>query len=710
MSKDQTQLTNNERRAISWHVQRRMVFKLLAIVIVILAYLGLRALETATNSYESERGRPIVLVGKEVVSQNKNSKTYSAVLVPMSDALNLIPVPEEKTRDLISSGPNENEAVRKKLSRLENHYFPDEQAIIAQLDQDIRAEAYWGKRSLLLTEDAENRNRASKLPNISRDEALIHDALRSNGFRYNDLKDVRPEKIDDRLDDLIKEEWGNLSSDKRDASDKQIQKWQKRFTLTLGISKLQVNDLIILHEKIVSQADYEVRFKRLKKDTAKIEDNAQKQINLVYEKLKPALGELIKRSPGAPKLPAENAFRGWFNPRSLLDARSSTHVIYQTVQLTLSMVLILGVIFLLVLILRFLPFFAGSTDQLRDQTKAFLQRSGGTVPPVAKSIIATASALAIGTAVVVAGNKAITPPTRDPIYDGGSDNGDANNQLPGNQGPGRRKPPQKPSGECNDCGEYPPDDRVDVHVVKLEEPIAYPSPITISGADSLTLTEQSIDRIKTAITASLKSTTTTISDADLEVRIRKITEQVFTEKVTTITSTCCKTGGDSTFKPEPFLQLLQPTFTTIESIRKDLDATRKKVEEIQNQNDNLQPQTDSGGRGVVTRTKQFFKGDRYLVTRQTVESLRILMTKLPIECEPGVPGKKCCGNEQVNDPVCKDSKVDAILGRLAKMIGYPPASESDFMQLLRGSTRRDDVDKTIDKWKSVILRYARVPY
>ena len=226
------------------------------------------------------------------------------------------------------------------------------------------------KRALRLTEDAENRNRASKLPNISRDENFIHEALRNIGFGSQ----LPPDKVEDGLDDLIKDEWDKLPQNERHATDTQIQQWEKVLTAapgTANVPALEEKQLIVWHQIIIGQADYEARLKRLKKETAKIEENAQKQINLVYDNLKPALSDLIKASPGAPRVPDQNELRGWFNPRSLLDARSSAHVIYETVQLTLSMVLVLGVIFLLVLVLRFLPFFAGSTDELRNQTKAF---------------------------------------------------------------------------------------------------------------------------------------------------------------------------------------------------------------------------------------------------------------------------------------------------------------------------------------------------
>lgn len=730
-------LNDEEKRTIIRQFKRRMFWKLLAVGIVVVAYLCLRGLDTATQSYEAERGKPIVLVGEEVARENAteaaDAKAVSLKCPALYNSSSTVPKKRYDTtlvrmcaaQHLIPDGPEENEAVRKKLGGLKNQYFPDEQALISRLDQEIRAEADLDKKALISIENAESRNRASKLPNISKDEYLVHEALKKNGFGSKLLQNMPPEEIEDRLDDLIKEEWEkNLPPNERYANDQQIQDWQKRLALTASDENqaiLENKELIVLHEKIVAQADYGVRFRRLKKEAAQIEDKAQKQINLVYEKLKPALSDLIKVSPGAPNLPAENEVRAWFNPRSLLDTRSSAHVIYETVQLTLSMVLVLGVIFLLVLVLRILPFFADSTDRLKEIAEGFLQRTGGTVPSVAKSLVVTASALAIGTAVVVASNKAINPPVYDdPSYVGEYNEGDGKNGTPGKRS-GPRKPPRKPPGECQDCGEFtsdPSGDRVDFHVVKLEEPIAYPSPITVTGTNSLTLTSESIKEIKSAIELLVKSTPgPTIRDVELERQIRTITDKVVTEKLTTISSACCKAGGDKIFDKDSFLTLLQPTFTTIESIRKDLDATKKTLEELrleELQNDKYQPQTDSGGRGLFTRTKQFFKGDKYLVTQQTVADLRKLMFKLPVDCKRGTDtGKqKCCDGEPVQSAYCTDAKVEAMLGRLREMVGNPPASESDFMNQLRTSKPNGDVvDKTIiNKWKSVILRYARVPY
>ena len=717
-------LSEEEKTAITRQVQRRMFWKLIVVAIVVGAYVTLRALETATQSYEDERGRPIVLVGEEISREHATAETNviadkykcprlydpnsstppkkasKATLVRLCEARHLISDPDESTAV----------AVKKRLGRLENHYFPDEQSIISRLDQDIRAEADLEKRALLSIEEAENRKRASKLPNISKEEALVDDALRQNAA--SEIAPASTSDPDDALHQWIKKQWDELPKEKLYASDEQIQNWQKRLNqVSNGSDKpLETSQLLVLHQTIVGKADYKVHFKLLKKEISEIDDNAQKQIKVVYEKLAPALGDLVKVSPGAPDLPATNEFRGWFHPRTLLDTRTGAHVIYETVHLTLAMVLVLGVIFLLFLVLRFLPFFAGSTDQLTEQAKAFLQRSGGTMPPIAKSLVVTASALALGTAVVVAGNKAINPtPHVDPIYDPGYDDGEGKGRrLPGDEGGG--KPPRPP--QCQDCVEVPPGDGVDVHVVKLEEPIAYPSPITISGPSSLTLTPESIDGVKTVIQELLKSTKVpaTVPDTELELRIRKITETVITEKLTTVTATCCKAGGDANFGPDSFAKLIGPTLTTIGIIQKDLDATKKTLAEIQNKD--VQPQTDSGGRGILTRTKQFFKGDKYLVTRETVDALRSLMSK-PTDCRSttttDAAKQKCCGDKMT--AYCPDSTSDTILSRLQNMIGNPPASESDFMKQLRDSkTRRDQVDKAIDQWKSVILRHARVPY
>ena len=694
------------RTAIASQVKRRMGWKLLGVLLVIFAYISLRAIESAKQGYEDELSRPIVLAGHNVAPKN------DSITVRLSEV-----------KELVNGKEKSEIALREKLGKLENQRFQNGKALIEHLEQEIRAEAEFEKRALLSIQNVENRSWASKLPNLASQEALIHEVLNKHFFDSKLGSDASSQDLETELHEWINKQWVNLPDNKRYASDEQIKDWQKQIISSDNASPespLPQELLVVWHEKLVDKSAYQERLKSLKKESKQIEDDAQGQINAIREKLEPQLGNLIEAAPGAPKLPKANDLAGWFHPRSLLDARSGSHVIYQTVQLTLVMVLVLGVIFVLVLVLRFLPFFANGADQLREHASGFFHRSGGSVTPsIIKSTLVTASAFAIGAAVVVAGNKVVNPPQPDQF-------GDYSEEYVSRDPNGRstkRDLTPKPSGpegsSDNDNNtedpskdtSTPPGAGVDTHVVELKEPI------TVSGPSSLSLDPVSLEEIIKAIVKG-NSTSPSTNTKDLDQQIRTITNEEINQRMSTITAACCKADTDQTARIDLILKQLDPALITLAVLKKDLDATKKDLDATKKAmegigNNDFERQTDSGGRGFLTRTKQFFKGDRYLVSRQAVTAIETLMSKPTNDCPTslGPDAKKCCGSVPASTTFCTDGTAQVILGRLSSMIGEPPMSESDFMKKLRARRIKGDaIDQAIDKWKSLILRYARVPY
>ena len=695
------------RNAIASQVKRRMGWKLLGVLIVIFAYISLRAIESAKQGYEDELSRPIVLASQNVAPRN------DSITVRLS-----------KVKDLVGGKEKSEIALREKLGKLENQRFQNGKALIEHLEQEIRSEAEFEKRALLSIQNVENRSWASRLPNLANDEALIHEALNKRHFDSELGSDASSQDLETELHEWINEQWVNVPEDKRYASDEQIKDWEKRITRPENSSQgspLTQEELVVWHEKLVDKSPYQQRLNSLKKQGKQIEDDAQGQINAIREKLEPQLGNLIEASPGAPKVPKTNDLADWFHPRSLLDARSGSHVIYQTVQLALVMVLVLGVIFVLFLVLRFLPFFANGADQLREQASGFFHRTGGSVTPsIIKSTVVTASAFAIGAAVVVAGNKVGSTPQPDRF---GEYPEEYVSRDPNSRSTKRNSNPKPPGGDLlsdDDINvEDPTDDTstlpgagVDKHVVEFKEPILYPSSITVSGPSTLTLDQASLDKILGAIP---KPTNPNLDY--LDPLIRTIVNEVIDSRIPAITTACCKADTDQTARIDSILNKLDPALVTLDVLKKDLDATRKDLDARKAAasigNNDFESQTDSGGRGFLTRTKQFVKGDKYFVSRQALTALETLMSKPTNDCPAtlGPDAKKCCGTVVASTSHCMDSTAQLILSRLSSMIGEPPMSESDFMKKLRAPRIKGDaIDQAIDKWKSLILRYARVPY
>jgi hypothetical protein len=145
---------------------------------------------------------------------------------------------------------------------------------------------------------------------------------------------------------------------------------------------------------------------------------------------------------------------------------------------------------------------------------------------------------------------------------------------------------------------------------------------------------------------------------------------------------------------------------------------------------------NSGGRNILGRIARGFKGDKYLITNQSLNALKSIMIKSqPEYCPPlknsasGEPAKPCptsknfASVESARERYCDgkltkavyscDLEIDAIIRKLSSIASDPPQSESDFMKKLRTATRIDGNplnQTTVDRWKSFVLKYARVAY
>jgi len=615
--------------------------------------------------------------------------------------------------------------------------FSNAAAIIDRLDQEILAEANLNKRAFLSTEEAENRARARKLPDLSKEETWIHEALSNKQIFVSKLPQEAPIKAKEtELENWIQTEWTTLPENDRHASEDEINKWRDtlsrvRYSSSASLGK---RELLVLHDEIVGERrDYDTRVRPLKDGIHEIDENAQLQITAIYEKLKPKLPKLIAGSPGAPNQFGKGVAWLSFDPHAVLDARNGTFVVYQIFRLALIMVLGLGLIFLIVFFIRLIPPMARGTDQFIENAGEFFKRSDGGGSQVAKSLLMTVSAIGIGAAVVV-GTNALSPTAVAGDYyaanqderDGKSGDKDRNrNPRPG----GAPDSERGPRGEDGLPGlDGAPGSQVDLHRVELVPPIVYPSPITVSGPTSVTLSAASLDPVVKAITD--------IQAIDLNARISIIVDKAITDKLKD--KDVVKPPGPTPNPPpnppksnDCCATDLGPRIDTLESWQKTygapallkLDFLAKEIQTMKEagekaQNDNLERTQNSGGRGFATGAKQLFQGDKYIVTRRTVDALRLLMRKPATDCDPtkstaaDAATKKCCGEKQADLPYCPIPAVEEILKKLSSMVGDPPQSESDFMKQLRQirGAKGDSFDKAIDQWKPIILKYTRMAY
>ena len=624
-------LNANLKRNAVIQARERMFWRFVAILVCLVAYILLGTLENAKESYDKAQAKPIVIVSNQYVVDNPKE----------SDTATLLRIPEVLA---LVDNSHVEKTLRKKLMY---QNFSNGGAIIARLAEEIRAEADLEKRVLLSTEEAENRASARKIPDLSREETTIHEAL---NIPSELPQEATAEAKKKEIEEQIKTKWTNLPEDKRHASEDEINHWratisQMRYSRMVP---LEPRELLVLHNVIVEEReDYKTRVRSLKVEIEAIEEDAQLQITAIHEKLKPKLLKLI----GAPQDFSKTKLGLFsFDPRLLLDSKNGMHVVYQILRLALIMVPGLGLIFFIVFLIRLVPPISNGTDQFMEKAREFFKGSGAGGPQLAKSLLMTVSAVGIGTAVIVGSTAlALTATAADT-----GDSGFAANQEKRDD-KSSREVNGKPGPRGEDGMPVPPETpgpQVDLHQVKLLEPIVYPSPITISGPASVTLSDNSLKTIADAITK--------FQSNNLNSKISVVEKEI--ERLKGISppkpDDCCSTDWgpriealekwqkDSVSTPAPKL----------DDIANDLRATKEAVEKLRNEN--LERNQDSGGRGAVTRTKQLFQRDQYLVTTQTVDALRLLMRKPAITCATTTSTAKdtaimkCCNEKPTKTTYC----------------------------------------------------------
>jgi len=728
-----TQETNPDTRRVAVRQARwRMSWKFLAVLAVLFAFTLLRAIEGEKRSFDEERGRPVVIVNDSDADQvaaeikGKNAKTrqeraiedvrHDARLLKISDVENVL----DKILAAAPGNGFDKETVldvKETLQKIKYQNFKDEREIVSRLEEEIMAAAEYKKRALLVTQDLESKKQASKLPDLSQEELPVRARLEE----YYRIDKQLSQQVEIKPADF--EKWIGEKTEplkKSAATDSEIGTWRSR---TPG--SLKEDELLRWLAAIHSSSVDDVRVKGIQSRITDIDYKAQEQIRVVYTGVKPKLPELLKGAVNAP--PENNSLLAFFSPRSVLDEKSGIYVVYQTLWLACVMVLVFGLIFFLLTILRPLPFFAHGTDTLMDHAGELFKRSEG-APQLAKSLAVTVAALGVGAAVAVAGSNAVGSKSRADNGDAGTFEQDANSGRGRTGKTGRTGTAGLPGAAGQSSG-----GGIDVHEVRLLEPIVYPSPITVSGPTSVgvdptslrpiedalrllrppnssaPLTGPALDQkiTETATKAAANQIAATLGPIDLP-ELKKRTNELYGLNLPS------KVADWESWKTTFAVEFAK----NMGVFKDDVAATKAAVEDLRN--NSFERLQNSGGRSFLTRTTQVLKPDKHLITSQSLKALRSLMVKIPLNVCPtpstaaATSAKmECCGNQPTKAEYSCNLDIDAIITKLSSMIGDPPQSESDFMRELRKANRVDGtaVDKsTVDRWKTVILKYTRVSY
>jgi hypothetical protein len=719
---------------------RRIAWKFLVVLVALLAYSGLRWIEGEKSSYDEERGRPVVIV--EDKDLESGALPRDATLLKVGDVKKVFD-PES-----LAAAGLDPEALKLDLKALRQvsdtvpkityQSLKGPKEIVERLDDEIFAAAEDKKKAFLATEDTETKARVSALPGLNQDRLLVLGRLKEI---YKSKNRISQEVvIDDKEPDF--ERWmEDAAKGKSPANKAEIDAWRPmlaepagnlsdgKAAVTTGRrhrrapAGLTAENLARWRAKIERQLNDNGRVEYINGKIKQTDDEARAQVRAVYTVLRPELPKLLDRGVN-PSRANGSETAGFFSPRALLDEGSGTYVVYQTLRLIFVVVLVCAVLFVALLLLRPMPFFANATDALREQASGLFGGGGGggAAPQVARTIAMTVAALGIGAAVAVAG---INVGGGGKGRGGGRGGGDTPAEQSEDGQPGARGPRGRNGGDGLQGGPS-----VVEHRVTLTEPIISPSPVTVT----VNPPPFTFDYARLGTLESNLGRLTNVTDVMFPDRFKRVEDDVKTLRdgdVKTLKENIgnVKVGplNDDVNRMKEGLTLAQAGVqdymswkTTvaanlaeaINNLQARLDTTNAAVVDLRD--GSFERLQNSGGRSLATRAMQVFKKDRYIVTAQSLKALASLMVKsAPTDCATGrasgdsTPQRCCGGSATALQFSCDSSGVEAILVKLSSMRGSPPMSEAELMGALKGGRVGDD---DLRRWKQVILKYTRMAY
>lgn len=435
---------------------------------------------------------------------------------------------------------------------------------------------------------------------------------------------------------------------------------------------------------------------------AAISNRKEARVRSVYQYLRPKLLAQVEIKKNESPL---SSF-AFFFPANVLDDRNGIHVIYSIFWLTCMVILIFGVLFLILLVLRPLPPFAGGAEALSEQARTFLSKRSAT-PELAKTLIAATAAVGIGTAVAVAGGTHNLTPGRS--ADLGTPAQYQQGSTDGKPGDGSRRPQPQASPVIN---------------VTAYAPVAYPSPMTINipsseGRAIAALGERvgGFDGRLETIRLAQEGMPKTVQDminGTIEHNVRPSVDQL--DRTTNELRNDQEVTGANLLLAQAGLDDLQQRADTLEvDFFKRADEFNNTLQDFRNEQ--LRQPQRMRTQNIFTRAKQLFTPgpERYLVTEQSYQLLKSIM------CASDNSSPSSSSSNPLPSPPCSltlgckcSSEVSEIFTKLKKMIGKEPKPEGAFMSQFDDDANDPTTNlgpkakEKLKLWKSLILKYSRV--
>ncbi len=422
------------------------------------------------------------------------------------------------------------------------------------------------------------------------------------------------------------------------------------------------------------RTNYAAQKGQLEVKDSEVRKNREKQIKAFYEHVRP---KLIARVEDEKKARQAKSFAFLF-PKDVLDDGNGIHVIFSIFWLTCMVILVFGVLYVILLLLRPVPPFASGSQALSERAKDFLARRSAT-PQLARTLIATTAALGIGSAVAVAGGMNMPGSAGRTNLESAQvsyNTGDTSNRIVQTSKPpviNVTVPPTTPV-----LVPYPDNSRIDGFARELGQ----------FGGNVDTLT-QNLNTLKSQVDSTLQGI-----DSAMDQKVRPLGV-----RLDSVGDGLADTRDDLAYtKAEVQALKDQATTLRVEFLTR-IDGLNTSVKDLRN--DYFSQSRTPGNRNFVAK---IFKpgSERYLVTNQSILALTHLMcTKARKDPNPQAttdqPAASCTWDSEC------DCKGNSLLKKLQDMVvaGAAPMTEAQLSSAL-------STDAAWKVWKGVILRYTRV--
>jgi hypothetical protein len=530
--------------------------------------------------------------------------------------------------------------------------------------------------------------------------AVLLDALASRAIAENAAEQTRIDAAQRQLVDKSEREKADLMAAIAKSKEKLADITKEKGKLAEGPPKKIASQLNKLDQDLqdtqksieaasakLTTADGEYKFNKMQYDarTLKLSEDSRQQIDSIYNELGPELPSIVLQVQDQPQGLVNNLLR------PILDDRSSLYVIFQILRITAMVLLVLSFVFVLVMALRQLPLANGS-ETISEQLRGLIKGGGG--QEVARAAVLGIAAVGVGTAAVVAGNKA----------DRAMEIATASATSPGSNNPflrdayyrnnlyqGKRTiyGPSSITSTTNINGDELPPIFSPTNNITVPEPI-----VRIVSVSDRTGTRAIVNQLN-AIGSRLPLADIThlkdsLSKAQQDISLIKdglgdfkVGAASANSKLTSIDKSLTTLSTETTNSASAQYLLTGATNTKLEAIGLDIAGLRR---------ESLVMSPRSAGRNFLTRAGQFFGSENFAVTEQAYQSLNTQLPKTP------AGAAILSGLESLKYQLPKEKKafLKELRDKAAEAAKKTFSKEQDALDLLKS-------------WEAVILSYTRLP-